>query len=60
MIEYIKETGNLCGIKNKLSCHTARHTFATTVTLSDGVPIETVADMLYHKNLKQTQHYANF
>jgi site-specific recombinase XerD len=58
MNEYIKEIGNLCGIKKKLSCHTARHTFATTVTLSNGVPIETVADMLGHKSLKQTQHYA--
>jgi len=58
MNEYIKEIGNLCCIKKKLSCHTARHTFATTITLSNGVPIETVADMLGHKNLKQTQHYA--
>jgi site-specific recombinase XerD len=46
MNEYIKEIGNLCGIKKKLSCHIARHTFATTITLSNGVPMETVADML--------------
>lgn len=55
---YLKEIADLCGIKKKLTTHLARHTFATTVTLSNGVPIETVGKMLGHKNLRTTQHYA--
>jgi len=56
--EYLKEIANVCGINKKMTTHTARHTFATTVTLSNGVPIESVSKMLGHKNLKTTQHYA--
>jgi site-specific recombinase XerD len=58
MNAYLKEIADLCGISKKFTTHTARHTFATTVTLTNGVPIETVSKMLGHKNLKTTQHYA--
>lgn len=58
MNAYLKEIADICGISKNLTYHIARHTFATTVTLSNGVPIETVSKMLGHKNLKTTQHYA--
>lgn len=54
----LKYIGKRAGIIKKLHMHLARHTFATTVTLSNGVPIETVSKMLGHANIKQTQHYA--
>ncbi|HEX5153575.1 MAG TPA: site-specific integrase [Parafilimonas sp.] len=55
---YLKEIADSCGILFNLTFHIARHTFATTVTLSNGIPIETVSKMLGHRNLKTTQHYA--
>jgi len=58
MNNYLKEISDACEITKKMTFHTARHTFATTVTLCNGVPIETVGKMLGHKNLKTTQHYA--
>jgi site-specific recombinase XerD len=58
MNAYLKEIADLCGITKKMTFHTARHTFATTITLTNGVPIETVGKMLGHRNLKTTQHYA--
>jgi site-specific recombinase XerD len=58
MNAYLKEIADLCDIDKNLTCHTARHTFASTIALNNGVPIETVADILGHKTLKQTQHYA--
>jgi site-specific recombinase XerD len=58
MNAYLKELADLCGITKPLSFHTARHTFATTVTMMNGVPMESVSKMLGHKNLKSTQHYA--
>jgi len=55
---YLKEIADLCGIHKELTYHVARHTFATTVTLGNGVPIESVSKMLGHKDLRTTQHYA--
>jgi len=55
---YLKEVADFSGIQKKLTFHAARHTFATTVTLSNGVPIESVSKMLGHTNLRTTQHYA--
>ena len=58
MNAYLKEIADICGISKTLTYHIARHTFATTITLSNGVPIETVSKMLGHRNLRTTQHYA--
>ncbi|HRI21273.1 MAG TPA: site-specific integrase, partial [Panacibacter sp.] len=58
MNAYLKEIADVCAIHKNLTYHIARHTFATTVTLSNGVPIESVSKMLGHTNLKTTQHYA--
>lgn len=58
MNSYLKEIADSCGIKKNLTFHMARHTFATTVTLSNGVPIESVSKMLGHRSLRTTQHYA--
>lgn len=55
---YLKEIADICGIKKNLTFHVSRHTFATTTTLSKGVPIETVSKMLGHTNIETTQIYA--
>lgn len=47
-----------CSISRNLTFHLARHTFATTVTLTNGVPIESVSKMVGHLDIKTTQHYA--
>lgn len=49
---------DVCGIKKELTFHIVRYTFATTATLANGVPIESVSKMLGHKNMRTTQHYA--
>nr|WP_319399131.1 site-specific integrase [uncultured Carboxylicivirga sp.] len=56
--QYLKEIADVCGINKNLTFHLALHTFATTVTLSKGVPIESVIKMLGHTNIKTTQIYA--
>lgn len=58
MNAYLKEVADLCGISKNLTMHMARHTFATTITLSNGVPIETVSKMLGHTKIATTQIYA--
>ncbi len=58
MNSYLKVIAKSCGIHKHVTFHTARHTFATTVTLSNGVPIETVSKMLGHTKLTTTQIYA--
>ncbi|TDS10951.1 site-specific integrase [Sphingobacterium paludis] len=55
---YLKEIADICGIKKNLTFHLARHTFATTITLSNGVPIESVSSMLGHTSIRTTQIYA--
>jgi len=58
MNSYLKEVATICGLHKNITMHVARHTFATSVTLSNGVPIETVSKMLGHSSLKTTQIYA--
>jgi integrase len=55
---YLKEIGDMCGINKELKTHMARHTFGTTVTLANNVPLESIKDMMGHKSLRQTLHYA--
>jgi site-specific recombinase XerD len=58
MNAYLKEIADLCGIGKNLSTHTARHTFATTVTLSNQISIEVVSKMLGHSSINMTKKYA--
>lgn len=55
---FLKVIGAFCEIKKRLTSHVARHTFATTVTLGNGVRIEVVSKMLGHTNIHTTQIYA--
>ena len=56
--EKLKKIGTQCGIKTRLTFHVARHSAATTILLSNGIPIETVSRILGHTNIKTTQIYA--
>lgn len=55
---YLKELADICGIKTRITFHIARHTFASTVTLDNGIPIDSVSKMLGHRSIKTTQIYA--
>jgi len=54
----LKEIAEKCKIQKKITFHLARHTFATTIALTNGVPIETVSKILGHRKLSTTQIYA--
>lgn len=56
--EYLKEIASLCGINKNLTHYVARHTFATTVTLGNGLSIENVSTMMGHTSINTTKHYA--
>jgi site-specific recombinase XerD len=58
MNAYLKEIADLASIDKNLTFHIARHTFATTVTLANGVPIESISSMLGHKSIRTTQIYS--
>ncbi len=58
MNSYLKEVADICGISKNLTTHCARHTFATTVTLANGISIESTSKMLGHSSIRMTQRYA--
>ena len=58
MNAYLKEIADIIGLNKNLTWYVARHTFATTVTLGNGIKIENVSAMLGHTTIRQTQHYA--
>ena len=55
MNDYLKEIAIVCGIDKNVTFHLARHTFATTITLANGVPIESVSKMLGHTDIRTRQ-----
>jgi site-specific recombinase XerD len=58
MNSYLKEIADVCGIKKKLTTHTARHTFASSVALANNVSLSTVAKMLGHSSTRMSERYA--
>ncbi|MPQ48948.1 tyrosine-type recombinase/integrase [Marinifilum sp. N1E240] len=58
MNAYLKEIADLCGINKNLSTHSARHTFATTVTLGNNLNIKAISKMMGHTNTRMTENYA--
>ena len=56
--KYLKDIATLCNIKKRITFHTSRHTFASTVTLANNISIEVVSKMLGHTNTRMTNHYA--
>jgi site-specific recombinase XerD len=55
---YLKEIADLCNINKNLTFHLARHTFATSVTLANGISMEAVSKMLGHQSVRTTQIYS--
>ena len=58
MNAYLSEIADICGIKKRMTTHIARHTFGTTVTLTNKVPLETVSKMMGHRSIRTTMRYA--
>lgn len=58
MNAYLKEIADLCGINKNLTWYVGRHTFATTVALANNIPMEVISQIMGHKRITQTQHYA--
>ena len=56
--KYLKDIAILCNIKKRITFHTSRHTFASTVTLANNISLEVVSKMLGHTNTRMTTHYA--
>ena len=56
--KYLKDIAILCKINKRITFHTSRHTFASTVTLANNISLEVVSKMLGHTNTRMTTHYA--
>lgn len=56
--KYLKDIAILCNINKRITYHTSRHTFASTVTLANNISLEVVSKMLGHTNTRMTAHYA--